>query len=150
GKVIREITDPDASNPFALAFSPNGKILAALERFFDIETGRVIGRLNPPMPPSAEDVPSPASCSAFSPDGKYFATGDHRMARLWDVASRKQVRKFDVCRNFDGHAMTCLAFSPDGKTLATGARDQEPSLRLWDVASGKELYAVRGNHRGEG
>jgi RNA polymerase sigma factor (sigma-70 family) len=33
----------------------------------------------------------------------------------------------------------CLAISPDGKTLATCGDAPDPSLRLWDVRTGKEL-----------
>src|SRR5262245_58338560 len=38
-------------------------------------------------------------------------------------------------------AVLSVAFSPDGKTLATGAF--EGTVRLWDVASGKETLAFR-------
>jgi WD40 repeat protein len=36
-----------------------------------------------------------------------------------------------------------LAFSPDGGLLASGSADT--SIRLWDVATGKELKAVTSN-----
>ncbi len=51
----------------------------------------------------------------------------------WDFASKKEL---SVLR---GHtaAVTSVAFSPDGKQIISGSMDN--TLRLWDVASGKEL-----------
>jgi WD40 repeat protein len=84
---------------------------------------------------------------AFSPDGKLLVAGpvsatDVHSLSLWDVATRKPVRKFvgpkkpgllfGTFVNF-----TAAAFSGDGKILATGSSDG--SLRLWDVATGKEI-----------
>jgi WD40 repeat protein len=38
-----------------------------------------------------------------------------------------------------------LAFSPDGKTLASGSGRDDTTIRLWDVASGKELRILAGH-----
>src|SRR5947199_198619 len=35
-------------------------------------------------------------------------------------------------------AVYCAAFTPDGKRLLTGGQDHDSSVRLFDVASGKE------------
>lgn len=37
----------------------------------------------------------------------------------------------------------CVAFAPNGKTLATGGQDH--TVRLWDVATGKETAVLRGH-----
>ena len=48
--------------------------------------------------------------------------------------------------SFTGHAdsLYAAALSPDGKLLATGSYDQQ--IKLWDVASGKELRTLAGHN----
>jgi WD40 repeat protein len=44
-----------------------------------------------------------------------------------------------------GHSSSVLsvAISPDGKTLASGSEDN--TIKLWDLASGKQLYSLNGH-----
>ena len=72
----------------------------------------------------------------FLPDGeRLLSTGADRHLRLWDLATGREVRRFDGLR---GHAAG-VAISPDGcRALSGGLADQ--NLRLWDVATGRELY----------
>src|SRR5262249_10516643 len=64
---------------------------------------------------------------AFSPDAKWLASGEARKAVLWDLATRKPRKTWDVDFRLRG-----LAFSPDGKLLAVGAGD---ALKFWDPES---------------
>jgi WD40 repeat protein len=41
-------------------------------------------------------------------------------------------------------AALMVAFSPDGKTLASGGPGGPPSLRIWDLTSGKKITEVAG------
>ncbi len=78
---------------------------------------------------------SPIEAIAFSPDGKIVATGHSPIARLWDVATGKELRRL---QGFHGRG---LVFSPDGKTLAGGgSRD----VRLWDVTTGEVVRLYQG------
>jgi WD40 repeat protein len=73
---------------------------------------------------------------AFSPDGKLLACGDSdNLVRLWATVSGQE------WKTLQGHpaAVFALAFSPDGLTLASGGGD----VRLWEVASGKELTVLK-------
>ena len=76
----------------------------------------------------------------FSADGKTVLTAsDDKTARLWDVASGKELR---ALRGHEG-GVGSAQFSADGKTVLTASDDK--TARLWDVASGKELRALRGH-----
>ena len=46
-----------------------------------------------------------------------------------------------------GHTdgVSSVAYSPDGKTLASGGADE---IKLWDVATGKELATLKGHTDG--
>jgi len=67
---------------------------------------------------------------AFSPDGKWIATGNAKGVTLWSAASHEK----GIVLSGQEHDVTGFAFSPDGKTLATAG----PGLpvRLWDVGTG--------------
>jgi WD40 repeat protein len=74
---------------------------------------------------------------AFSPDGKYFASGSKGI-KLWDLSTRQEII------TFHGNIRTSsIAFSPDGKNLLSGgpsAGSKIPSnMQIYDVATGKEV-----------
>jgi WD40 repeat protein len=116
-----------------LAFSPDGKLLAALEQtgailLYGAADGREVRRLGIETPGLAP------SAVAFSPDGRLLATTAH------DPSGRKAyVRTYEVAsgtlrQEFIGHdgTVTALTFAPDGRRLATGGSDT--TVLLWDLA----------------
>jgi hypothetical protein len=58
--------------------------------------------------------------------------------RIWDTATFQPLREFQT----GGDAGNGVAFSPDSRTLATSVG---PSIRLWDVQSGREILPDRGH-----
>ncbi|NGZ10219.1 MAG: hypothetical protein CV088_12660 [Nitrospira sp. LK70] len=123
---------PDQSALLALAawqISPVAKTQALIRT----ATGRYVGQT------ILRGHAGPVASAQFAPDGKTVVTAsDDQTARLWDVASGKELH---VLR---GHAgpVTSAQFAPDGKTVVTAGDD---AARLWDVASGKELHVLRGH-----
>jgi RNA polymerase sigma factor (sigma-70 family) len=121
-------------------FSPDGKTVVTwgngfLLRFWETASGRMLGEVR-----SEEAL---FEFLAWSPDGRSLASagsgrkkGDTEgpgLVRLWDAATRKEVRTMAWP---DPAVPRQVAFTPDGKQLVATASDG--SVRFWDVATGAE------------
>ena len=75
----------------------------------------------------------------FSPDGRFLALGCARgIVALWDLAHRRYFA------TWSGHFLSTfgLAFSDDGRRLLTTGRNPRDAVKLWDVATRKELLVL--------
>jgi RNA polymerase sigma factor (sigma-70 family) len=138
GKELRRLGEPLAAPCTRLAFSPDGRSVAAGEweggkvQIWDAGTGKEIKAWKA----HTETV----TALTFTPDGKRLVTGgEDKAVHLWDIETGKEVR------SFTGHddRVLCAAVSPDGKLLVTGAADA--TARLWDLATDKELHVLKGH-----
>jgi WD40 repeat protein len=122
----------------AVAFSPDGKLLAAAGglpgqrgevRLWSVETRAEVRSIQ-----GHDDC---IYAVAFSRDGKLIATSSYdKLIKLWDAATGKEVRTLKD--HID--AVYALQFTPDGRRLVSGAADR--AVKIWDVATGERLYTL--------
>ncbi len=131
GKELRQLRHSEGMVT-ALTLSADGKVLAFCERenivvVRDVPGDRELFRFQ------ANDR---AYRLAFSPDGKTLVVGGEERRIL-----RRQVPSGRELPALLGHAAGtyAVAFSPDGKLIAGGGLYLDPSIYLWDAATGKEV-----------
>jgi len=150
GTVARTIKTPGWMN-WTVAYRPDGKVVAVESEIhgadngssvvtYDAETGRELYRLAD-NPPAGQKPRRKFSRPLFGPDGKtlFAATDDEEIAvRAFDAATGAPLGP-----TFRGHTgrITAMAVTNDGRRLLTASMDG--TARLWDVASGLELLAMR-------
>jgi WD40 repeat protein len=125
-----------ASKINAVAFSPDGKLLASASgedgggvstvRVWDVATAaeqlRLVHR-------------ECGNCVTFSPDGKIIATSSNECAVVfWDSATGKEIRRSGQQPGI----VQWVAYSPDGKLLASVSANSKV-VQLWDVNTGNEV-----------
>ena len=96
------------------------------------------------VPNDDSDHPNDFACVSFSPDSKTLATAgwDDLKIKLWDVTNRKRVA---TLRGHEGY-VAYVAFLSDGKTLLSAGNDDDGTIRLWDVATGKNTATALAGH----
>ncbi len=121
------------------AFSPDSRLIAANDgntvRVMDAHTGAIIAVL--------EGHSSPVRALAFSPDGRFIASGSGEWeaetpdysVRLWDLSTGK-----GRVIGEGQQAVREVVFSPDGQQIAAEFADE--TARVWNVENGTLQYTL--------
>jgi WD40 repeat protein/serine/threonine protein kinase len=141
--------DADTDTVSAVAFSPDGKWLAAGDhqgkkvkvwQIDPMRAGRGTRLVHDLLGQPRHGILS----VAFSPDSKLLAAAGWSggMVRVWDLATGKEGQQL---KDHDW-GISSVAFSPDGRYLASAGFDT--TVRVWDVAAGQEIACLEPRHKG--
>jgi WD40 repeat protein len=121
----------------AIAFSPDSKMVAAvgndgLVKLWNVKTGRELKSL---VHSDSPDIDTSTYSVVFSRNGKkiYVGNGDGTISE-WDVSSGQETDVWKAHRD----TIYDLVFTPDYRLLASDGYN-EANIKLWDVASRREL-----------
>jgi hypothetical protein len=134
-----------------VAISPDKSAVAASRanqiHIYDAGSGTYVRSLLDPDLKTPEGKPvkgahlSLVESLAFSPDGRYIASGSYREVILWDA----QTGALRVRLTGFAERVVALSFSPDGKLLASGggAPTEDGEVKIYEVPSGKLFLDIK-------
>lgn len=106
----------------AVAFSPDGKLLATgggdhAVKLWEVTSGREVLTI--------DGFPKPVVAVAFARDGSTLTTFDGRDAKVWDVATGREVKAPCECHDL-ARSVWVEAFPELGSAIGIGVADHDP------------------------
>jgi hypothetical protein len=134
-KLLATLEQPGAALVRAVAFSPNGKLLASVR---GREVVAVWTLKEKPQRAKLSGGTAPYTALAFGPDNATVAAGSASGAvQWWSVTTGTELA---VHKGHSGLVFTA-AFAGDGTMLATASNDG--TLRIWDSLPGRKLPELK-------
>jgi WD40 repeat protein len=153
-KVVVTLPPPSVQPVRAIAVSPDKASLVASRgnqlHVYDAGTGTHIRTLLDPnlTTPDKKKVEaahiSLVESLAYSPDGKFLASGSFQEVKIWDAQTgllRQTITGF-------ADRVVAIAFSKDGKYFATGggAATEDGELKVFETDGGKLAIDIKNSH----
>ncbi len=141
GALLRTLPGYNRNPEAALAFAPDGSLLAVASDDRAVRLWRLDGAVVAPLRTLAGPTGrgQPARSVAFSPDGALLAASYGQTARLWRVADGALLRTWATLALKGESSRGSVAFTLDGEELVTLSQDV---ARLWRVEDGALLQTV--------
>ncbi len=153
-KVILSALPPIVHPVRSLSVNPDKSAVAAGRanqiHVYDAGSGAYIRSLLDPGLTTPDKKPMLAAhlsiveALAYSPTGKFLASGGFQEVILWDAQTGT------LHKRLTGFAdrVVSLAFSPNGKLLATGggAPTEDGEIKILDVATGNQVVDIKNGH----
>lgn len=131
----------------AIAFSPNGKVLAAAgfdrspaeERVCQIATWNL---RDGARTGSRVGHRKPVTAFCYSPDGTQLAVAADNKVHLWDVAAAELERTLEAGPG----PVLAIGYSPSDRELVSvsGKLDEPSQVTWWDPTNGKRIHRIDG------
>ncbi|OAI41306.1 NB-ARC domain protein [Planctomycetaceae bacterium SCGC AG-212-D15] len=138
----------------AIAVSPDKSMVVAGRanhiHVYDAGSGTFIRELVEPGLVTGDKKPvtgahlSIVESLAFSPDGKFIASGGFGEVAIWDAQTGMLKQKLTGFAD----RVVAIGFSPDGKLLATGggAPTEDGEIKVFEAATGKLVVDIKNGH----
>ena len=147
GREIAKLLDESgkAFRPWGpAAFVPDAAGLVATNGgeiwLFDVASGRSVRKIAAPG--------FQISSISLSPDSRFLVSGVNDQVRLWHMATGREVTQ-PTMKHDAGFVVATFSF--DGRLLVSGCgheTNEDPSVRVWEVASGHEVRRFNGHRAG--